>query len=133
MSPLPDLGEEIALRFLNNMCKGINKIYPIGSKIILCCDGRVFSDVVGMKKNDVTSYQQKLSLMIERIDAKNISIFNLDDVWPNDNFNLMRLRLMEIFGLPLNHLKEQIRDGSNASTNKEDSELFQMYLGITRF
>ncbi|MCB1179683.1 MAG: L-tyrosine/L-tryptophan isonitrile synthase family protein, partial [Leptospiraceae bacterium] len=64
IGPLPDYAEELALSFLSKMCEKIKKIYSPGAKIIICSDGRVFSDVIGIKDSDVTRYQDKLDKLI---------------------------------------------------------------------
>lgn len=46
LSHLPDHGEELALRNLNELCKRIGQIYEPGARIVICSDGRVFADVV---------------------------------------------------------------------------------------
>src|SRR5215831_16193880 len=53
---LPDMAEELALRFLDNVCDEIKQIYPPGARITICSDGRVFSDLVGVTDQDVTDY-----------------------------------------------------------------------------
>lgn len=133
LSASPDLGEEMALGFLQGVCERIGEIYPSGAEIILCSDGRVFSDVVDMKEDDVTLYHRELSDMIKGIRAKNISIFSLDQVWSGGSFDFMRHQLMDQFAMPLDMLKARVREGASAEFKHENSGLFQMYLGLTRF
>lgn len=35
---LPDLGEQLALRILNQLCRSIKDIYPVGAEIIICSE-----------------------------------------------------------------------------------------------
>src|SRR5262249_36368905 len=41
LGPLPDLGEELALRFLQERCDAVRGRYPPGAKLTICSDGRV--------------------------------------------------------------------------------------------
>lgn len=126
LSPLPDMAERLALEFLQSLCDQIKAVYPPGAQMILCSDGRVFSDIVGMKESDVTAYQHELDLMIEQSGLQNISTFNLDSFADSENqdFTQLRIELMENFGSQLETLKEKV---------KTEEEAKRMYLGITRF
>lgn len=124
LSPLPDLAEKRALIFLNDLCEGIGQIYTPGARIILCSDGRVFSDVVGMPEEDVTAYQREIDEIIQELGLANISTFNLDELCDGDDFVQVRDNLMSQYGQPLESLKEKVRAGGEAQ---------HMYCGITRF
>ncbi len=131
---LPDLGEELALDFLNNLCELISQIYPPGMKIILCSDGRVFSDIVGIKEQYVTAYQLGLMDIIQRKSLKNITTYNLDDYYEDDyNFGQMRDELMKRFGQSLDFLKDKIKRGSEVSAKPDEKTANRLYRGITRF
>lgn len=133
LGTLPDMGEQLALRFLENLCNEIQEIYSPGARIILCSDGRVFSDVVGMHEQDVTAYQDELDQMIGDLGLKNISTFNLDELHHVNDFDQMRKEMMERFGTPFEALREKVLRGSQPFCRAEDEEAHRMYLGITRF
>lgn len=133
LSPLPDMAERLALQFLQQLCDRINGIYAPGAQILLCSDGRVFSDVVGIRETDATDYQHELDKMIYELDLSNISTFSLDDLCENKNFAQMRLELMASFGAPLEVLREKVVRGSKPLSHPEDEEAHRMYCGITRF
>lgn len=133
LGPLPDMGERLALLFLENLCEEIQEIHAPGAHIILCSDGRVFSDIVGMREEDVTDYQDELDRMIEELGIKNISTFNLDELGETKDFMQMRRELMDQFGAPLEMLREKVLRGSKPFSRPEDEEAHRMYLGITRF
>jgi pyoverdine/dityrosine biosynthesis protein Dit1 len=124
LGALPDQAERLSLIFLQNLCERIQHYYSPGIKIILCSDGRVFSDVVGMKEEDVTAYQQELDRLIEELSLTDVSTFNLDDYYNGLGFIEMRDRLMDRYGKSLESLKERIR-------NEEEGN--RMYCGIARF
>lgn len=124
LGPLPDMAEKLALRFLEQLCEGIREIYAPGARIILCSDGRVFSDVVGMRETDITDYQHELDKIIDEFGLKNISTFNLDELSEGKDFIQMRSELMENYGVPLELLKKKVQ---------REEEANRMYCGITRF
>lgn len=124
LSPLPDMAEQLSLEFLEDLCLRIKQFHPPGARILLCSDGRVFSDAVGLKEDDVTEYQKEISRMIEELSLHSISTFNLDDVYKGLSFDEMRLSLMEKYGKSIDVLKELV---------KEDEDIHRLYCGMTRF
>src|SRR3990167_9622199 len=57
---LPDMGEEVALVALHEMCKRMGEIYPYGARIVLASDGRLYADLVGVPDRDVFEYRNYL-------------------------------------------------------------------------
>lgn len=133
LGTLPDMAEQLSMEFLSELCKQIQKIYSPGAHVILCSDGRVFNDVVGIRDIDVTHYQQALLWLIKEMSLTSISTFNLDDLYSNLSFNQMRHQLMEQYGESLDVLKEAVRRGSQTPCSIEDEEVHRQYCGITRF
>lgn len=129
----PDMAERLSLEFLNNLCKQIQKIYSPGAHVILCSDGRVFNDVVGMRDIDVTNYQREVSQLIKTMSLTCLSTFNLDDLYTGLSFHEMRQQLMEGYGESLETLKETVRKGGQTPSSMEDQEIHRQYCGITRF
>lgn len=133
LGPLPDMAERRALLFLNKLCQEIQSAYEPGARVILCSDGRVFSDIVGMREEDVTSYQQSLDEMIYEMGPGSISTFNLDEISEGNNFSQIRHDLIGQYGISLDALKEKVRKGGQSSNDPEEAEAHRMYCGITRF
>lgn len=133
LGPLPDLAEQLALSFLNDLGKKIKTFYPPGIKIHLCSDGRVFSDVVGIKEDDVSKYQHEVDRIIKKMKLSDISTFNLDDVYQGLGYDDMRANLLSNYSQSLDCLKQKIRHGNQPDANGEALQLNQMYRGITRF
>jgi pyoverdine/dityrosine biosynthesis protein Dit1 len=130
---LPDRAEQSALEFLNDLCERISCVYPAGAKLVICSDGRVFSDVVGIPETDITAYQDELDKMIKRLGLSHLSTFNLDELISNNDFDTVRSDLMQQYGQPLETLREKVRRGGRGSESSEDKEAHRMYCGITRF
>ena len=133
LGPLPDMAERIALQFLQRICDQLKEIYSPGAQVVLCSDGRIFSDVVGMQEIDVTNYQNELEKMIRELGLKNLSTFNLDVLGTGCDFHQMRNELMDNFGSTPALLRERILRGSKGLGPLEDQEIHRMYCGIVRF
>ncbi len=133
LGTLPDMAEQLALRFLETLCEQIREIYSPGAHIILCSDGRVFSDVIGMRESDVTAYQLEIDTLIVELGLKNISTFNLDELGQEIDFVQLRADLMTNYGSPREILREKILRGSTVGAEPEDRAATIMYRGITRF
>jgi pyoverdine/dityrosine biosynthesis protein Dit1 len=131
--PLPDMAELLALQSLNQLCEEIKSIYSPGAKMILCSDGRVFNDIVGMRETDVTAYQNELSLMIDELQLKHLLTFNLDEFAKGNDFTNARLNLMEKYGMPKVELREKVLRGSKGLGSSEEVGAHRMYCGMTRF
>jgi pyoverdine/dityrosine biosynthesis protein Dit1 len=122
--PLPDLGEILSLRFLNNFCKKIQSIYAPGAKLIICSDGRVFNDLVKVDDTHVEMYADAIARIINNENLNNLHLFNLDDFFGEIPFDVMRETLAEMYAEPLADLKYRTK------TRNEDRLLFN---GIHRF
>lgn len=125
LSHLPDHGEELAFRNLDDLCSEIKNIYTPGASITICSDGRVFADVVRIPDCDVTEYNDKMKLNAKDWNLSSISFFDLDDVFPkNIEFSILREELMMEHGERLVDLQERCRNEPQAR---------EMYKGITKF
>lgn len=129
LGTLPDLGERLALRFLAGLCVQIREVYSPGARIVICSDGRVFSDVVGMADHDVSLYQDELRAMImEEGLSEFLELYHLDHVLgasANADFTAARATFMARYpSMSVDELREQV---------KTDDAARRLYLGITRF
>ncbi|WP_394834849.1 isocyanide synthase family protein [Pendulispora rubella] len=124
LGPMPDMAEQRSLEFLASLCERIRREYAPGARVVLCSDGRVFNDIVGIRDIDITGYQHELSAMISRISSSALATFNLDQVFAGLSFEAMRERLMQEYGESLEALRDAVRAGG---------EPHRLYCGITRF
>ncbi len=130
---LPDYAERLSLIFLNDVANTIKRFYAPGVKILLCSDGRVFSDIVGMQEKHVTAYQQALQSMIDEMTLTSLSCFNLEDHYTNGDYVQMRHELMKQYGGTLDALQYDVRNGAQASATPLQRQMNWLYRGITRF
>jgi L-tyrosine isonitrile synthase len=124
LGPRPDMAERQSITFLSDLCRRVGAVHAPGAQLILCSDGRVFSDAVGIKDSDITTYQNDLEALIDELGAATISTFDLDDVFTGISFGEMRAQLMALYGEPIEALQEAVRAGGEAQ---------RLYCGITRF
>ncbi|HEX8336373.1 MAG TPA: L-tyrosine/L-tryptophan isonitrile synthase family protein, partial [Pyrinomonadaceae bacterium] len=80
LGSLPDMAEELALGFLEGVCREIKEFYPPGARVTVCSDGRVFSDLVGVREADVTEYGREIASMLGRLGADSLDTLNLEDL-----------------------------------------------------
>lgn len=90
----PDLGEVIALNSLNEMCKKITQVYEPGAEIIICSDGRVFSDVVMVPDEIIDVYSNGIKNIITEFKLEHLSIFDMDDYYSDLKGHALRERLL---------------------------------------
>lgn len=133
LGPLPDMAERCALEFLQYVCDRIKRHYTPGARIVLCSDGRVFSDTIGIRDEDVTAYQNEIVKMISDLGLSSISTFNLEELYADLSFDQMRIQLMDDFGESIDVLKAAVSRGKDADASSDDKEVHRLYLGMTRF
>lgn len=77
---LPDLGEELALYRLNQMCEDIKAVYPLGGQVFIATDGLVFDDVVGIPDEDTWAYGEGLMEIAQKHGLKNVRLLRVMDI-----------------------------------------------------
>ncbi|MDJ0716904.1 MAG: isocyanide synthase family protein [Prochloraceae cyanobacterium] len=124
LGPLPDMGERISLQFLQSLCDRIRDIYAPGAQITICSDGRVFSDLVCVKDEDVTAYGREIKNILDDINADAIDVFNLEDLFGELSFDEMRQKLILNYAESIETIRFQV---------KNDPDKRNLFNGIHRF
>jgi pyoverdine/dityrosine biosynthesis protein Dit1 len=124
LGSLPDHAERLALRSLARLTHEIAAVHPPGARILICSDGHVFSDLIGVSDATVTAYGRALKEMIDEEGISTIDLFDLQDVWPSLDYEDSRNRLVAEYGVDVEALRAEVH--SDAST-------LRLYRGITRF
>lgn len=124
LGTLPDLAEQQALCYLQRVCEDLAAAYGGEVRLIICSDGLVFSDVVGVGEAEVMAYGHELRRMIRRNDLKNLSVFNLAEALGGNSYQAMRQRLCNEYGDPLQIVRKRVIS---------DPAMTRMYNGIHRF
>ncbi|KAI0386925.1 Pyoverdine/dityrosine biosynthesis protein-domain-containing protein [Hypomontagnella monticulosa] len=133
---LPDLGEELALCRLNQLCEDIKTVYPPGGTVVIANDGLVFDDVVGISDEHTWAYSEGLMDMAREKGFNNIEllrpmeIMGLTQEAPLDKELYMSLaqkcreELMTHYGRTEIEVREMMKD---------DPDTLLTYLGFVRF
>ena len=124
LGTLPDLGEEIALNFLQSLCDDIRQVYAPGARISICADGRVFADLVRVSDEDVSAYNDALRAQLVMLGTRNLDIVNLEDLLVTESFDAARAWISAAFAEPLAELQARVRDTDHHRA---------MFNGIHRF
>ncbi|NUO49762.1 MAG: L-tyrosine/L-tryptophan isonitrile synthase family protein [Polyangiaceae bacterium] len=123
----PDMAEWLALRGLFELLEEIAAIHSPGAELVLCSDGGVFADLVGVSDADVRAYRTELEAMIARLEdggPKRIRVFDLDDAIGGRSAPANRQALIERYASNIDALKARA---------VESPTLGQMIDGIHRF
>jgi len=121
---LPDMAEELALKFLQNVCDEIEKIYQHGARITICSDGRVFSDIVRVPDEDITEYGQALKEMLNGIDKCSLDTFGMETFYEMNDYNKMREHLLATYADSIEKIERRV---------ETDEQTLALFNGIHRF
>lgn len=107
---LPDLGEVLALKNLNRMCGEISGHYAPGAEVIICSDGRVFSDVVGVPDEHITAYAQGIDAILAEFHLTHLRTFAMDDLHPGKAGDELRAELLKSFSVSTDEMREKAKN-----------------------
>src|SRR5436190_6485518 len=107
---LPDMAEELAFRFLDQLCDEIRQLHSPGARITICSDGRVFSDLVGVTDQDVTDYGLEMERIRDRIATKSLDWFRMEDLFETSDHAVMREQLVRHYAEPLAVIRQRVND-----------------------
>ncbi|PAZ14010.1 pyoverdine biosynthesis protein PvcA [Streptomyces sp. SA15] len=121
---LPDQGERLSLTFLHTLCMNIERIYAPGARIVICSDGHVFGDLIGVPDDRIDAYSDELRAVIRALDLHHLSVFDLRDVLGDLPHDTQRARVHDQYAPTLEALRAEVRT---------DADTLALYRGITRF
>lgn len=122
---LPDEGERLALRFLDALCGRIEAVYPPGARVVICSDGHVFSDLIGVPDGDIDAYSDALRALIRAEGLTRLDVFDLREVYGAGLSHDDKRGLVDHHHAPA---LEELR-----SLTRSDEPARRLYQGITRF
>ncbi|GMF09942.1 unnamed protein product [Phytophthora lilii] len=85
LGPLPDRAEELALARLEKFCTSIEEVYPVGCKVTIFSDGRVFGDLVGAPLENIRAYKNGLNKLVKEAGHTHIQFDGLENYTKTDN------------------------------------------------
>lgn len=107
---LPDLGEVLALQNLDKMCREIFLNYAPGAEVIICSDGRVFSDVVGVSDELISAYAEGIDEIIRDFGLSHLKTFSMDELLPELKGDELRSVLLRNFSMTTEEVREKARN-----------------------
>ncbi len=104
---LPDLAESLAIQSLRSLLDEITEAHPKGATLVICSDGHVFADVVGVTDADVANYRRAMERMLSDAGDDRIRFFGLDDAFGAKSPAAARKLLLETYALPVSAIHER--------------------------
>ncbi|MEZ4310844.1 MAG: isocyanide synthase family protein [Polyangiaceae bacterium] len=101
LGKLPDLAESLALENLSSLLDELGEAHSPGARLVICSDGHVFADVVGVPDPDVAAYRRELERMIEALGDARIRVFGLEDAFGTKSPAAARKLLFEAYAEPV--------------------------------
>ncbi|MFE6288105.1 L-tyrosine/L-tryptophan isonitrile synthase family protein [Streptomyces sp. NPDC057877] len=121
---LPDMGERLSLAFLHSLCTEIARVYPPGARLVVCSDGHVFGDLIGVPDDHIDAYADELRTFIDEMGLGRLSLFDLRDVLGDLPHDAKRAHVHDRYAPTTDALRAEIH---------ADDHALALYRGITRF
>ncbi len=113
LGPGPDMAEWLALASLKNLCDEIAAYHQPGVQLVICSDGHVFADAVGLSDEAVELYLQGLRSMLDELGADNIILFHMRDAFGDLPPAQARARLFKQYAESTASLRARARHSAN--------------------
>ncbi|KDN61691.1 putative pyoverdine/dityrosine biosynthesis protein [Colletotrichum sublineola] len=134
---LPDLGEELALARLNDLCVEIGKVYTHGAEVHIATDGLVFNDVVGISDDETWEYGATLMDMAAQKGYTGIKLLRVMDFLglTKEDEPLTKEKYMELVEESRATLEAQFGDPDKdvRAMIDTDNDTLMTYRGFIRF
>jgi pyoverdine/dityrosine biosynthesis protein Dit1 len=98
------------VEFLQSFCEQLSHFYPPGGAILICSDGHVFADLLGIPDDDVTAYRDDLLRIIQTTGSASLSMYSLRDAFDSDDWDEMRALLLGGYGTPIDDMHAEVRN-----------------------
>ncbi|KNB50331.1 L-tyrosine/L-tryptophan isonitrile synthase family protein [Streptomyces caatingaensis] len=121
---LPDEGERLSLEFLNGLCARIAEVHAPGARLVICSDGHIFGDVIGVPDAHIDAYADGLRTLIRDAGLSHLDTFDLRAVHGDLDHDAKRRLVTAAYAPSRDALRHQVRS---------DEETARLYRGITRF
>jgi len=105
---LPDMGEVLALKALQKLMNEMSDLHHPGVELLICSDGRAFSDVVGVSDARVDDYLKGLKNIIHEFELKKISVMSMDDLYPEVEGEELRQRLLRLYAKSIEEVRMDV-------------------------
>ena len=110
---LPDMGEVLALKNLQQLCERLHEVYEQKVELVICSDGRVFSDIVGVDDATIDQYNQGIQEIISEFNLFHLRTFSMDDIFPDLTENELRELLLQKYAKGAEQIRELVLSDQN--------------------
>ncbi|GAA1943390.1 L-tyrosine/L-tryptophan isonitrile synthase family protein [Kitasatospora viridis] len=121
---LPDEGERRSLAFLDRLCAAVGEVHQPGARMVICSDGHVFGDLIGVPDHHIDAYADELAALIRRERLRHLSVFDLRAVLGELPHEEKRAHVHARYAPTVEALRAELR---------ADPATLALYRGITRF
>ncbi|MFO0680886.1 MAG: L-tyrosine/L-tryptophan isonitrile synthase family protein [Sandaracinus sp.] len=111
----PDMAEQLGLEALARVLDEIGDVYPPGAELVICSDGGVFADLVGVADADVARYRDTLEAMIAEVDPARVRFFGLEDALGPAKPAASRAMLVARYGSSVEALRERAAEAPSVA------------------
>ncbi|MEV1294300.1 isocyanide synthase family protein [Pseudonocardia sp. NPDC049635] len=124
LSRLPDAGERLSLHHLDRIRAEIAAVHEPGARVLVCSDGHVFADLIGVPDRHVDDYGTALRELAASERLPGFEFFDLSHAWPGRSHDERRALLDQVWAPSVEQLRRRCRS---------DPAERALYLGIVRF
>lgn len=121
---LPDQGERLSLRFLDDLCERTARIHRPGAHVVICSDGHVFGDLIGVPDDHIDAYADGIRRLIRDENLHRLSVFDLRDMLGPLPHDTKRAQVEQRYAPGEEEIRAEVRN---------DPATLALYRGITRF
>jgi pyoverdine/dityrosine biosynthesis protein Dit1/AcrR family transcriptional regulator len=107
LGPRGDAAEHLALESLASLLDDLEEAHPPGAELVICSDGHVFADVVGVRDADCDRYRADLEAMLLEIDPSRVRFFDLRDAFGDLGPAKARAALIERYAMSVDAIRER--------------------------
>lgn len=121
---LPDAGERLSLHHLDRVRAEIAAVHEPGARVLVCSDGHVFADLIGVPDDHVDDYGAALRDLVHTERLPGFEFFDLSHAYPGHDHDGRRALLDRCWAPSVDELRDRCRT---------DPSERALYLGIVRF
>ncbi|NWJ72652.1 L-tyrosine/L-tryptophan isonitrile synthase family protein [Pseudonocardia sp. ICBG1122] len=121
---LPDAGERLSLHHLDRIRAEIAAVHEPGARVLVCSDGHVFADLIGVPDPHVDDYGAALRDLAAAERLPGFEFFDLAHAYPGRSHDERRVLLDRLWAPTVEQLRQRCRT---------DPSERALYLGIVRF
>jgi pyoverdine/dityrosine biosynthesis protein Dit1 len=132
----PDLGEELALDRLNDLCQQIRKVHEPGAHILIAPDGACYNDLLDITDDDLWDYGVTLRKMVDDKGYSCISFIRFMELlgFATPDEEMTKERFVELLEPSRKALMERYGQGVDPKKLiQEDDDYMMTYRGYSKF